>query len=233
MRVDTITTVTFDVVGTLIDHEAGVIEWYREWLRRHGERVDDATLLAHFAAATARHQRAHPGAPYTTLLPRIHETLAESWGLDTDESDALDFRDSIRDWPAHGDAITGLRHLHERFRLVAVTNADAWALEQMSRTLGDPFDESVTSDGVGANKPDPRVWQGVLERLALAREHILHCAASPAHDLASAQAFGLATAWVDRQPETSGPDADPATFRPDMHVHSLAELVERLEHPGD
>lgn len=234
MRCDAITTLTFDVVGTLIDHEAGVIEWYRNWLRRHRERIDDATILADFAAVTRRLQADQPAAPYTALLPRIHETMADAWGLDTDESEALDFRDSVRDWPAHGDAIAGLRQLHEHFRLVAVTNADAWALEQMSRTLGEPFDDAVTSDAVGAGKPDPRVWQYLVDRLGLPPGQILHCARSREHDLISAQTFGLATAWIDRRAADNGiADDGNAFFRPDVHVHSLAELVEHLEQPGD
>jgi putative hydrolase of the HAD superfamily len=233
MRLDGITTLTFDVVGTLIDYEAGLLDWYRTWLRRHRERHDDAAILDGFATVTSRLQAAQPSAPYTTLLPRIHEMLADGWGLDTDESDALDLRDSIRDWPAHGDAIHALRQLHERFRLVAVTNADAWALEQTSRTLGDPFDDAVTSDAVGANKPDPRVWQFLLERLDLPRDRILHCAQSPAHDLVSAQSFGLATAWIDRGGRTARADPQAGSFRPDIHVHDLAGLVERLETGGE
>lgn len=235
MRLDAITTLSFDVVGTLIDHEAGIIEWYRTWLRRHRERIDDATILADFAAVTRRLQAAQPAAPYTALLPRIHETIADAWGLDTDESEALDFRDSVRDWPAHGDAITALRQLRERYHLVAVTNADAWALEQMSRTLDEPFAETVTSDAVGANKPDPRVWQYLVDRLELPADRILHCACSREHDLISARTFGLATAWIDRRPsaeDASGDDAGEPFFRPDIHVHTLSELVGRLEQPA-
>lgn len=231
MRPDTITTLTFDVVGTLIDFETGILEWYRPWLRRHDRRVDDDTILGAFAAAEDRLQHSNPEMPFTAMLPRIHGALAAEWELDSDESLALDFRDSIRDWPAFPDAVSGLRALHERFRLVAVTNADAWALEQMGRTLGDPFDAQVTADEVGVNKPDPAVWRYVLDKLEARPEEILHCAQSPYHDLASAREFGLATAWIERRHDRSGSGATPAAaveLSPDIHVHGLAELVERL-----
>lgn len=231
MRPDTITTLTFDVVGTLIDFETGILEWYRPWLRRHDRRIDDETILAAFAAAEDRLQRSNPEMPFTAMLPRIHTALAAGWELDSDDSLALDFRDSIRDWPAFPDAIPGLRTLHERFRLVAVTNADTWALEQMSPTLGDPFDARVTADEVGVNKPDPAVWRYTLEKLGVRPEEVLHCAQSPYHDIVSAHAFGLATAWIDRRHGRVGSGATPELemqIRPDLHVHSLAELAEQL-----
>jgi putative hydrolase of the HAD superfamily len=232
MRLDTITTLTFDVVGTLIDFETGIVEWYHPWLRRHRQRVDDEEILRGFAAVEDRLQRSNPEMPFTSMLPRIHDALAESWSLDSDESESLDFRDSIRDWPPFADAVAGLRTLRERFRLVAVTNADSWALEQMSRTLGEPFDEVVTCDMVGVNKPDPRVWEFTLDRLGAKREEILHCAQSTYHDLISARNFGLATAWIERRHDREGTGATPdtgETVKTDLHVHSLSELITALE----
>ena len=235
MRLDAITTLTFDVVGTLIDFETGIIEWYRPWLRRHRLRLEDETILSAFAAAEDRLQRRHPRMPFTSMLPHIHTTLAEEWSLDSDESEALDFRDSIRDWPAFPDAMAGLRQLRERFRLVAVTNADSWALEQMSRTLDEPFDDAITCDQVGVNKPDPRVWEYMLERLGAKRGEILHCAQSPYHDLVSARNFGLATAWIERRHGKEGSGATPSTGETvanDFHVYSLADLIAALEPPA-
>jgi len=235
MHLETITTLTFDVVGTLIDFETGILEWCRPWLREHGQRVEDEEILAAFAQAEDELQQQRPEMPFTAMLPHIHGNMAGRWGVDTDESIALDFRDSIRDWPAFGDAVAGLRTLGERYRLVAVTNADAWALEQMSATLGQPFADQVTCDEVGVNKPDPAVWQYTLDKLGATREEILHCAQSPYHDLISACRFGLATAWIERRHGRNGSGATPAvdaTFAVDIHVHSLSELIERLQAPA-
>ena len=64
-------------------------------------------------------------------------------------------RRSTSGWPAFPDAPGALAELRERYRLVALTNADNWALRQMSAPLGDPFDDSVTAEDVGVNKPSP------------------------------------------------------------------------------
>lgn len=231
-----ITTLTFDVVGTLIDFETGILEWFQPWLRERKRKVDDEEILRRFARAEDQLQTTEPKIPFTSMLPRIHGELARQWELDSDESDALDFRDSIRDWPAFGDAHAALSTLGERFRLVAVTNADAWALEHMSRTLGDPFDEQITCDEVGVNKPDPAVWKYVLDKLGARREEILHCAQSPYHDIISAQSFGLATAWIERRHDRDGDGATPssdAPVRADIHVRNLGELVEKLQETED
>ena len=232
MRLDTITTLTFGVVGTLIDFETGILEWYRPWLREHRQKADDEALLTDFAEAEERLLTEYPEMPFTAMLPRIHAELAARRSIDTDDADALDFRDSIRDWPAFPDAATGLRTLAERFRVVAVTNADAWALERMSGTLGDPFHDTITADMVGVNKPDPRVWQYMLDRLAVQPEQVLHCAHSAFHDLASAEAFGLATARIDRRHDRPGTGATPPVdteLAPVIDVRSFPELIAALE----
>ncbi|MDZ7748793.1 MAG: HAD-IA family hydrolase [Halofilum sp. (in: g-proteobacteria)] len=235
MHLDRIDTLTFDVVGTLIDFETGILEWCRPWLRQHGRRVDDESILAAFAEAEDELQRQQPTMAFTSMLPHIQGALAARWEVDSDESSALDFRDSIRDWPAFADAVAGLRTLAERYRLVAVTNADRWAFERMSHTLGHPFAERVTCDEVGVNKPDPRVWSYVLEKLDAEAGQVLHCAQSRYHDLVSAQRFGLATAWIERRHGREGSGATPASieqFSPDLHVHDLVQLVERLQAPA-
>ena len=235
MNREAITTLTFDVVGTLIDFETGILEWFQPWLRERKRRVEDGEILRRFARAEEQLQQTEPKMPFTAMLPRIHGELARQWELDSDESDALDFRDSIRDWPAFGDAHSALRTLGERYRLVAVTNADGWAMKHMSHTLGEPFDEQVTCDEVGINKPDPAVWRYLLDKLGARADEVLHCAQSPYHDLVSARAFGLATAWIERRHDREGSGATPSVDTPiqvDIHVHGLAELVEQLEAPA-
>ena len=231
MEIRALTTVSFDMIGTLIDYETGVREWFRQHLRDHG-RADDNAALETVRATADRLAAAHPELSFTALLPRVYGHVARALELDTDETAALDFRDSLRDWPAFADAVPGLRQLAERYRLVAVTDADQWGMEAMSRTLGDPFDRAITADVVGATKPDPRVWEALLATTDARPEEILHCSASMHHDIASAHAAGLATAWIERG-ESFGEDGEvTALVEPDLRVQELAELVEYLLQPA-
>lgn len=232
-NVDThaITTLTFDVVGTVIDFEAGILEWWRPHLEGQGIRAGDTEILAAFAEAEDRLQRSRPDLPFTDMLPPIYHDLAASWSLSGGEEAAGDFRNSIAHWPAFPDSEEVLRTLGQRYRLVAMTNADAWATKAMNRTVGNLFDDQVTCDAVGVNKPDQRFFQYMLDKIGVAKEEVLHFAQSQYHDIGGAKRFGLTTAWVERRHGKEGGGATPEVgdrTEPDIHVHSLAELAKLL-----
>jgi putative hydrolase of the HAD superfamily len=231
MQLERVQYLTFDVAGTLIDCETGILEWCQPWLRQHGQRIDNEQILADFAAAEEALQTEYPSMAFTAMLAYVLDRLAAQWAVDADESSLLDFRDSIRDWPAFADTVAGLRTLAGHYRLVAVTNADSWALARMSETLGQPFWAQVTRDEVGTNKPDPAVWRYTLDKLGTTTEHVLHCAQSGYHDLRSAHAFGLATANIERRHGQPGSGATPRSdveAEPDLHVRDLNGLIEAL-----
>jgi putative hydrolase of the HAD superfamily len=224
-------TLTFDVVGTLIDFEAGILEWFRPTLGRHGVSKTDEEILTAFAAVEDRYQRETPEKPFTEMLPLIYRDMASGWGVGFRDEDAESFRDSIRSWPPFPDTVKALEELGERYRLVAVTNADAWALEHMSANMGDPFQERVTCDEVGVNKPSPRVFEYVLEKLAPAgvqKKDVLHAAQSQYHDIAPASALGFATMWIERRHGKGGFGATPRPEQlatPTFHAASMADFV--------
>ena len=227
-------TLTFDVVGTLIDFETGISEWFRPVLRERGVTKADEEVLAAFAAVEDRYQREAPEKTFTEMLPLIYGGMARRWGMEPRDEDAESFRDSIRSWPPFPDAVEALEELGGRYRLVAVTNADAWALGHMSASMGDPFDEKVTCDEVGVNKPSPRVFEYVLEKLGPAgvkKEDVLHVAQSQYHDIVPASALGFATAWIERRHGGDGFGATPRPEKvvtPTFHATGMADFVSRV-----
>jgi len=235
MEPRTITTLSFSMVGTLIDLETGICEWFRAHLRDHDRPADDAGLLAAFGEARGRLDREQEPASFTSLLPRIYREIAREWELDTDEAAALDFRDSIRDWPAFADAVSGLRRLHEHYRLVGVTHADRWAAEAMSHTLADAFDVLVSVETTGTARTGSGTWEALLAQVDAKPGEILHCASSPRQDLAGARAAGLATAWIERRAgddESAAIPADRPATEPDLRVPDLATLFDCLQAPS-
>jgi putative hydrolase of the HAD superfamily len=188
-------------------------------------------ILSAFAEAEDRLQNAHPEMPFTQMLPRIYEELAGRWGVEQREEAVVSFQRSIEEWPPFEDSVEALRLLGRSFRLVAVTNADRWATEAMNRTIGEQFHGLVSCDEVGVNKPDHRVFAYALEKLGASQEEVLHVAQSQYHDIGGARSFGLKTAWVERRAGTGSTGATPPSrnvVKPDIHVHSLAELAEVL-----
>jgi putative hydrolase of the HAD superfamily len=227
-----IRALTFDVVGTLIDFETGILEC----VRSVGEGPDDEAVLAAFGAAEGVQQELTPEMPFTAMLDPISARLAHDLGMPGLAGDGgpSPLRRSIGSWPAFPDAVEALTVLGDRYVLVAVTNADRPALDAMAATLGHPFADGVTVDEVGVNKPDPRMFEASWEKLAavgVGRGEVLHVAQSQYHDIGAAHRLGLATCWVQRRRGRSGYGATPAptdVTTPDLHVGSIAELVPAL-----
>ena len=222
------TTLTFDVVGTLIDFESGILEWFRPYTAQHGLSISDATILTTFADIEDRLQKLTPKTTFTDMLPLIYTEMVEGWELAPTDDEAEDFRHSIQQWPAFPDTVEALGELGERYRLAAMTNADSWAFDHMSRIMGDPFDDHFTCDIVGVNKPSLDAFRFVLERLGVAKTEILHTAQSQYHDIVPATQFGLSTMWIERRhaDDSSGATPEPAvTVRPTFHATGLADFA--------
>ena len=234
MKLRDFNTLTFDVVGTLIDFEAGILGWFRPALERYGVSKTDEEILTSFAAVEDKYQRETPEKPFTEMLPLISRGMASGWGVRFSDTDTESFRDSIRSWPPFPDTVEALDELGRRYRLVAVTNADAWALGHMSANMGDPFQERVTCDEVGVNKPSPRVFEYVLDKLATAgveKKDILHTAQSQYHDIVPASALGFATMWIERRSGNGGFGATPGPERivtPTFHAASMADFARQV-----
>jgi putative hydrolase of the HAD superfamily len=234
MRLRDFNTLTFDVVGTLIDFETGILDWFRPALSRYGAAKTDEEILTTFAAVEDKYQRETPDKTFTEMLPLIYCGMTSGWGIEPRDEDAEGFRDSIRSWPPFPDTVEALKELKTRYRLVAVTNADSWALGHMSAAMEDPFEEGITCDEVGVNKPSARVFEYVLEKLAPAgveKKDILHTAQSQYHDIVPASALGFATMWIERRRGKGGFGATPRPERsvtPTFHAASMADFVRQV-----
>lgn len=226
---------TFDVIGTLIDFETGVLDYLRPIAESDGRTASERAILEAFARAEARQHREAPRLPFTQMLAPIYEDLAVALALPSADGEAEGFRASIPDWPAFPDSVAALARLAKGRRLVALTNADNWALEQMARTLGDPFDDRVTAEDVGVNKPDPQVFAYCRGRQSVSGYRLadfLHVAQSQYHDIGVAKRLGFTVCWIERRQGRKGAGATPRTeevTEPDHHFASLAELADAVE----
>lgn len=227
-------TLTFDVVGTLIDFESGILGWFTPALKNRNAEKSEEEILTSFASCEDRYQREAPDQPFTAMLPMIYRDMMLRWGLEPSDKEASGFRNSIQNWPAFADTIAALNELKSRYRLVAVTNADAWALKHMSETMNNPFDEQITCDEVGVNKPSPRVFNYVLEKLAplgVDQAQILHVAQSQYHDIVPAMRLGFSTMWIERRQgkESFGATPKPENvIEPTYHASSMKDFVRQV-----
>ncbi|HWL71986.1 MAG TPA: HAD-IA family hydrolase [Geminicoccus sp.] len=235
MRLTDFKVITFDVVGTLIDFEAGVLNYLRPLAQQAALDVGDDVLLEAYGRGEVVAQGEQPDASFPPLLERIYEVAAGVLGLPAGEGEGAGLHDSIPDWPAFPDSVAALQRLRRRFRLVALTNSDRWAMSCFAKTLGEPFDEQITAEDVGASKPDPRVFHYMLERQKAAgfsQDDILHTAQSQYHDIGVAHLLGLRTCWIERRMGQNGSGGTPAVekaTRPDWHFPTLQELADAVD----
>ncbi len=126
------------------------------------------------------------------------------------------------------DALPTLQALRQAYHVGVITNGagDDHDDSQWSvlRHLGllDLVDSVWISDEVGFRKPDPRLFEGVLEEVGVDPSEAAHVGDSPAHDVAGANAAGMTSVLLWRQQgevTVVGPDQRPAIV-----VRSLTKL---------
>ena len=220
---------TFDVVGTLIDFERGMLDYLRRAVP--AAAVDDEAFLAAY-----REARALDGAGwFPDDLVRVWHAIAAPLGLPDTAGIVEGFRDSAANWPAFPDSAAALQRLRGRFKLVGMTNAQRWALTHFERALGNPFDDSVSCDDALCEKPDPLYFaftRGRLSTRGFKLADNLHVAQSQYHDIGVAHSLGLATCWIERRfglPGFGGTHAVPKLTTPDYHFHTLAQLADAVD----
>jgi len=185
---------TFEVVGTLIDFERGMLNYLRQ--AAPAARVSDCEFLE-----ACREARASPLALFfPDDLERVWHHLAPEFELPLQA--AAGFRASVTQWPAFADSVAALARLKKHYRLVAATNAQRWAKAQFECTLQRPFDWTLTCDEPRREKPDPRyfVWfKEMLARQDIRQAETLHVGQSQLHDIRIAQALGWHTCCIERR----------------------------------
>jgi 2-haloalkanoic acid dehalogenase type II len=209
---DRVRALSFDCYGTLIDWEAGLVAELGPWAERHGLECSTDELLTAFSRCETEVQREHPGLRYPLVLETALERIAAQLGTTASADERRAFGASVGRWPAFPDSAEALARLHERFRLVILSNIDRESFAASNRRLGVEFDLVITAEEVGAYKPSERSFDALLagvEALGVAPSELLHVAQSLYHDHEPARAAGLRSVWIDRRHDRDGFGATP------------------------
>ncbi len=119
------------------------------------------------------------------------------------------------------DAVPALERLSTVYRTALLTNGNT---EPADMGLDEWLDPIVHSGRVGVSKPDPAVFEVLLERTGIDAADAVYVGDSLVDDVAGARAAGMRAVWVNR----SGA-ANPTAIVPDAEVRSLLELAEVLD----
>ena len=203
--------VFFDGAGTLFHLPKGVGHHYALVGRRMGLNFDSVALDHAFAAVwNGMPSRAATRAPredddkgwWAELVDRVIEEVApKTRDLDRDaffEAAYSHFAEAGV-WELYPEALAVVEALHSQFQLGVVSNFDGrlrMVLEQLG--ISKYFPEVVISSEVGADKPDPFIFQRAAELAGVLPNEALHVGDDPVRDWQGAANAGLAVFRLDR-----------------------------------
>ena len=223
---------TFDVYGTLIDWETGMINGLKPLTDRLPQPKSRNEILEAHAFHESTTQRYTPAKNYQDILATVYKRLAEEWGLTASRDETQVYGRSVEHWPAFPDSAEALAYLKDHFKLIVLSNVDNASFAFSNAKLGDPFHATYVAQDIGSYKPDLRNFDYMLEnlsRLGIDKEDILHTAESMFHDHGPANKLGLANCWIYRRYDQEGFGAtmnpgDMPTYN--LRFNSMAELVD-------
>lgn len=223
-----------DVGGTMIRARRGVGGAYSEVAARLGVEVSSADLDRRFGtvferervAARVAGRLAYGQTPEeaTTFWRSVVHEVFRPWSSDEAELDQVFtglFSHFARPgaWELFADTEPLLAATRARqLPVIAVSNWDARLPEVLDGVgLTEQLSAVVASYAVGAEKPDPEIFEAALALLPASAERgrILHVGDSVPEDVLGAEAAGFRAIWLDR--DGTG-DVGPCRIR------SLAEL---------
>ena len=91
------------------------------------------------------------------------------------------------------------------------------------------FDQVLTSAALGIRKPDPRVFQPLLDRWGLPPERVAMVGDTLGADILGARNAGLFSIWIKRRADTPANRAHADTIRPDATINQLSDLPALLD----
>ena len=231
MRLNDFKVLTFDVYGTLIDWESGMVTALKPLTDRVDRALTRDEILEAHAYYESSAQRWTPAKTYSDLLGVVYRRLAEEWGVEVTWEECQAYGLSVRQWPAFDDSRAALAYLKQHFKLVVLTNTDNVGFSGSNARLDVHFDGVYTAEDIGSYKPADRNFDYMIEtraRQGIEKHEILHTAESMFHDHAPANKFGLTNCWIYRRHDKDGFGATmhPGEM-PSYHFQftSMAELV--------
>ena len=232
MKLSSFKVLVFDVYGTLIDWESGMIAGLKPLTDQVSRSLSRDDILEAHAFHESTTQRWIPNKKYYELLAVVYRRLAEEWGVEVTWEECQAYGLSVRQWPAFEDSHDALVYLKQHYKLVVLTNTDNLSFSGSNARLGVHFDGVYTAEDVGSYKPSDRNFEYMLEtlvRYGLEKRDILHTAESMFHDHGPANKFGLSNCWIYRRHEKEGFGAtmnpgDMPTY--DFCFNSMAELAQ-------
>lgn len=216
---------SFDVYGTLIDFEHGILGALKPVLRTHNVNLSDEQILEVYGEIEARIQEGK-FIKYREVLRKAVREFGDRFGFMPSPSELNCLVNSLGTWLPFPNVVESLQILKKKYRLAIISNIDDDLFSLSAKHLDVDFDWVVTSEKARNYKPSLRSFKFATEKIGVSHEKILHISCSMYHDIVPARALGLSTVWVNGRSYMAGFGATPPVSGcPDFEVPDLKTLV--------
>lgn len=224
-----VTTLAFDIFGTVLDLTGSITPACRQFLSKKGAQVSAEAFWDQWRARQRieQYQDSLVLLGHSGYLETCRRALLYCLRLNAIPFTDAEVGEVMQAWQLlspHPDCADGLRRLKSRYKLVALSNGEQAYLEHLERNrMRFGFDALISVQKAGFFKPHPSVYRTGATLLGLEPDRILMVAAH-AFDIMGARACGYRGAYVNRYrlPYEESP------HRPDLEVRDFAELATAL-----
>jgi 2-haloalkanoic acid dehalogenase type II len=227
---------SFDVYGTLIDWERGILDALQPMLEKSDKTdMDPKHILKVCYEVESLEQRVNPGQNLSEILTTIHPKLCNELGLQAPtEEESKKFGASIPDFPAFEDSVEALKRLKKVYKMVVLSNVDNHSFAAANPSpiglQGFEWDLVLTAEDIGSYKPSLKNFEYMLkqvkEKFGVEKEQVLQTAQSQFHDHHPAKDMGIKSSWIYRSSTFLGNRDDPVY---NWKFDTLAEMADAVE----
>ena len=206
-----IEVVSFDMEGTLINHDFSNLIWETDIPRLYGEK-NDLDLDEARRRVIAEYDTIGPGAPewYDTGYWFVR------LGLDGDWRGLLEARSG--DCSTYPEVLGVLERVANNHRLIISSNTIREFLEVQLRCLPDAFERVYSAPSDFGSVKDAEFFKNICVELGVEPEAVAHVGDSEEFDFEAAKAAGMRAFHLDREGGKNGPHV----------VQNLQEFIEKI-----
>ena len=228
--IEYVTTLTFDIFGTVLDLTGSLEGPTGELLRELGSDLTGPEFYLQWRARQRIEQfqdslimLGHGGYLETCRRALVYSLRAND--IEFNPNRIHRFMDVWQDLSPYQDSIQGLERLEGKYRLVALSNGEPDYLRHLAdNRIRFDFDAIVSVEEGGAFKPHPAVYRSAARILDSDPAQIMMVAAH-SFDIMGARACGFRGAYVNRY---SLPYEDTIQYTPDIVVSDFNQLADVL-----
>ena len=224
----TIKVCMFDLYGTVVDMQSGLVKIAAPFLKAKGWGGDANSFVTwwrrtHFenSMIDALLQRAHTS--YREIGERSVALVMERAGIAHTADEAQALVAAIERLECFADVPEALARLGKRYKIVVLSNGDPDMLEAAKQHHGIAFDKVISVAEAGAFKPHVATYTKAAEIARVRLDEVLFVA-NHSFDCIGAKSAGMHTAYIDRRRRPFG--ATP--HRPDITVPSMKALADLM-----